>query len=50
MAEFAAPELIIAKREKQELSTEQIDWLIDSYTRGAVHEEQMAAMAMAGWR
>ena len=36
MAEFAAPELIIAKREKQELSTEQIDWLIANYTTGNV--------------
>jgi thymidine phosphorylase len=47
MAEFAAPELIIAKREKQELSTEQIDWLIANYTTGKVADEQMSAMAMA---
>ena len=25
----------------------QIDWVIDAYTRGAVAEEQMAALAMA---
>lgn len=47
MAEFAAPELIIAKREKLELSTEQIDWLIANYTTGKVADEQMSAMAMA---
>ena len=47
MAEFAAPELIIAKREKGELSTEQIDWLIANYTNGKVADEQMSAMAMA---
>ena len=29
------------------LSDEQIDWVIDAYTRGAVADEQMAALAMA---
>ena len=29
------------------LSDAQIDWVIDAYTRGAVAEEQMAALAMA---
>ncbi|MEY4425160.1 MAG: hypothetical protein RJB56_787 [Actinomycetota bacterium] len=47
MAQFAAPELIIAKREKGELSTDQIDWLIANYTSGVVADEQMSAMAMA---
>ncbi len=47
MGQFAAPELIIAKREKGELSTEQIDWLIANYTSGVVADEQMSAMAMA---
>ena len=45
--EFSAVELIIAKREKQELSTEQINWLVDNYTKGIVADEQMSAMAMA---
>ncbi|MFM8927196.1 MAG: thymidine phosphorylase [Rhodoluna sp.] len=45
--EFSAVELIIAKREKQELSTEQIDWLVHNYTSGVVADEQMSAMAMA---
>ncbi|MFM2352305.1 MAG: hypothetical protein RL096_786, partial [Actinomycetota bacterium] len=47
MAQFAAPELIIAKREKGELSTDQINWLIANYTSGVVADEQMSAMAMA---
>jgi thymidine phosphorylase len=47
MTEFSAVELIIAKRERGELSTDQINWLIASYTAGAVADEQMSAMAMA---
>lgn len=45
--EFSAVELIVAKREKQELSTEQINWLVINYTNGVVADEQMSAMAMA---
>ena len=45
--EFSAVELVIAKREKQELSTEQINWLVDNYTKGIVADEQMSAMSMA---
>ena len=44
---FSAVDVIKAKRQKQELSTPQIDWVIDAYTRGAVADEQMAALAMA---
>ena len=47
MSAFSAPELIIAKRDKNELSTEQINWLIANYTSGVVADEQMSAMAMA---
>ena len=47
MSTFDAVDLIIAKREKQELSTEAIDWLIEHYTAGVVADEQMSAMAMA---
>jgi thymidine phosphorylase len=47
LSTFDAVDLIIAKREKQELSTEAIDWLIENYTAGVVADEQMAAMAMA---
>jgi thymidine phosphorylase len=47
MNAFSAVELIIAKREKGELSTEAINWLIANYTSGAVADEQMSAMAMA---
>src|SRR6476469_1934541 len=44
---FSAVEVIIAKRDHGELSDEQVDWVIDAYTRGAVADEQMAALAMA---
>ncbi|TFB52354.1 thymidine phosphorylase [Cryobacterium tagatosivorans] len=44
---FDAVDLIHAKRDRGELSTPQIDWLIDAYTRGYVGDEQMAAMTMA---
>jgi thymidine phosphorylase len=44
---FAAVDVIVRKRDRGELSEEQIDWVVDAYTRGAVAEEQMAALAMA---
>jgi thymidine phosphorylase len=47
LTEFAAVELIIQKREKGELSTDAINWLVDNYTKGIVADEQMSAMAMA---
>src|SRR5215208_1355590 len=42
-----AVEVISAKRDKGELSDEQIDWVVDAYTRGVVADEQMSALAMA---
>ena len=47
MSDFAAVELIMQKREKVELSTAEINWLIANYTTGVVADEQMSAMAMA---
>jgi len=44
---FDAVDLIHAKRDRGELSTAEIDWLVDAYTRGYVGDEQMAAMTMA---
>ncbi|NCU78058.1 MAG: thymidine phosphorylase [Actinobacteria bacterium] len=44
---FTAIEIISAKRDKQELSDEQIDWTIDSYTKGLIADEQMSALLMA---
>src|SRR4051812_47392673 len=44
---FAAVDVIQRKRDRGELSDEQIDWVVDAYTRGAVAEEQMSALAMA---
>ncbi|GAA4892117.1 thymidine phosphorylase [Streptomonospora salina] len=46
-----AIDVIAAKRDGGELTREQIDWVVDAYTRGAVAEEQMAALCMAVvWR
>jgi len=42
-----AVEVIKAKRDGGRLSGEQIDWMVASYTSGAVADEQMAALAMA---
>ncbi|MYY10349.1 thymidine phosphorylase [Streptomyces sp. SID4919] len=39
--------VIRAKRDREELSDAQIDWVIDAYTRGTVADEQMSALAMA---
>jgi thymidine phosphorylase len=44
---FSAVELISIKRDRGVLSDSQIDWMIDSYVRGIVADEQMSAMAMA---
>ena len=47
MSEFSAVELIIKKRERAELSTAEIAWLVQNYTSGKVADEQMSSMAMA---
>ncbi|MET8052472.1 thymidine phosphorylase [Streptosporangium sp. NPDC005286] len=39
--------VIVTKRDGGELSAEQIDWVIDAYTKGVVADEQMSALAMA---
>jgi thymidine phosphorylase len=44
---FDAPAIIAAKRDRHRLSDEQIDWVVDAYTRGVVAPEQMSALAMA---
>jgi thymidine phosphorylase len=44
---FDAVEVIAAKRDHHRIPDAQIDWVIDAYTRGAVAEEQMSALAMA---
>jgi thymidine phosphorylase len=44
---FDAVQLILQKREKGELSTDGINWLIENYTKGVVADEQMSAMTMA---
>jgi thymidine phosphorylase len=47
VAAHDAVEVILAKRDKHELTDSQIDWVIDAYTRGEVADEQMSALAMA---
>ena len=44
---FDAVQLIVQKREKGELSTEAINWLVENYTNGVVADYQMSAMTMA---
>ena len=44
---FTAPEIIALKRDRKVLSDDQIDWVVDAYTRGVVADEQMSALAMA---
>ena len=44
---FAAVEIISAKRDKFELSNDQIDWTVDAFTRGVIADEQMSALLMA---
>ncbi|HEV7964177.1 MAG TPA: thymidine phosphorylase, partial [Actinoplanes sp.] len=46
-SEFAAVDVIIAKRDGHILSDAQIDWVVDAYTKGVVADEQMSALAMA---
>lgn len=44
---ISAVDVIRAKRDKHELTDEQIDWMIRNYTDGVVADEQMSALAMA---
>jgi thymidine phosphorylase len=44
---FAAVDVIRVKRDGGRIPGDQIDWVMDAYTRGAVADEQMAALAMA---
>ena len=44
---FDTVDVIVAKRDRHELSDDQIRWVIDAYTRGVVADEQMSSLAMA---
>ena len=44
---FAAVEIISAKRDRNELTDTQIDWVVSAYTSGVVADEQMSALLMA---
>ncbi|WGD37032.1 thymidine phosphorylase [Lysinibacter sp. HNR] len=45
--QFDVVDLIHTKRDGGELETNEINWLVDAYTRGYVVPEQMAALSMA---
>ncbi|GLZ39250.1 thymidine phosphorylase [Actinokineospora sp. NBRC 105648] len=47
MEPFSAVDVIRAKRDGLRLPDDQIAWVVDAYTRGAVADEQMSALAMA---
>ncbi|WP_345499394.1 thymidine phosphorylase [Nocardia callitridis] len=47
MTALDAVSVIATKRDGGELSDSQIDWVVAGFTRGAVADEQMAALAMA---
>ena len=42
-----ATSVIATKRDGAELTTPQIDWVVDAYTRGDVAPEQMSSLLMA---
>ena len=44
---YDAVDVIRTKRDGHQMSDPMIDWIVDAYTRGAVGDEQMAALAMA---
>src|SRR5947209_8562947 len=44
---MSAVDVIRAKRDGGRLADDQIDWVVDAYTRGVVADEQMSALAMA---
>ena len=44
---YDAVDVIRTKRDGGELADGEIDWVVDAYTRGAVADEQMSALAMA---
>src|ERR1700709_823709 len=44
---FDVVDLIRTKRDRGALSTPQINWMVDAYTRGYIADEQMSAMTMA---
>ncbi|WP_278265054.1 thymidine phosphorylase [Nocardia sp. AG03] len=47
MTALNAVSVIRSKRDGGELTDQQIDWVVDGFTRGIVADEQMSALAMA---
>jgi thymidine phosphorylase len=44
---FAVVDIIGAKRDNRTLTKNEIDWVVDAYTRGVVADEQMSSLLMA---
>ena len=44
---FDAVRIIEAKRDGRELDDDEVDWILDAFTRGEIVPEQMSALAMA---
>src|SRR5690606_5613919 len=44
---LSAVDVIVAKRDGRRLTDDQIDWMIEAYTRQEVADEQMSALLMA---
>lgn len=44
---FDAVQVIVTKRDGNVIPDEQIDWVVDAYTRGVVADEQMSSLTMA---
>ena len=42
---YSAPEIIALKRDRHILNDDQIDWVVDAYTRGVVADEQRSEEA-----
>lgn len=45
--DFDVVDIIATKRDHKKLNDEQIDWIVDAYTRDIVVDEQMSALLMA---
>lgn len=47
MSKFVTVDVIGKKRDKKELSTEEIKFVVDGFTSGAIADYQMSALLMA---
>lgn len=47
MSQFVTVDVIGKKRDKKELTTEEIKFVVDGFTSGAIADYQMSALLMA---